>query len=304
MMTGASPSVGSSSSSSRAPVRRMRPIASICCSPPDSLVPWLEPSRSFKLGNSANIWSSESPPGLTTGGSSRFSSTLRLANTPRSSGHNAMPARAIWLDMRLIISRPSKRTEPVRWPTMPMIDFIVVVLPAPLRPSNVTTSPSRTSKSTPCRICDSPYQACRSLIASRGAVTSSMTGPHVGFAHFRIVRHGFVVAFCQHAPARQHRDLVGQIGDDRKIVLDHEHGAVGGDALDQLRNAGDILMAHTGGRFVEQQHFRIERQRGGDFERALAAIRQFDRDPIGKLRKTDIGDQFHRPLIVLVENGR
>ena len=39
MMTGARPSVGSSSSSRRAPVRRMRPIASICCSPPDSLVP-------------------------------------------------------------------------------------------------------------------------------------------------------------------------------------------------------------------------------------------------------------------------
>ena len=48
-MTGAKPSVGSSSSSSRAPVRRMRAIASICCSPPESLVPWL-PSRSRKFG--------------------------------------------------------------------------------------------------------------------------------------------------------------------------------------------------------------------------------------------------------------
>ena len=50
MMTGARPSVGSSSSNSRAPVRRMRPIASICCSPPDSLVPWLAPSRSLQIG--------------------------------------------------------------------------------------------------------------------------------------------------------------------------------------------------------------------------------------------------------------
>ena len=31
---------------------------------------------------------------------------------------------------------------PLRRGTRPMIDFIVVVLPAPLRPSNVTTSPS------------------------------------------------------------------------------------------------------------------------------------------------------------------
>ena len=82
---------------------------------------------------------------------------------PRSSGQNAMPARAISLEDRPISSRPSKRTEPVRWPTMPMIDFSVVVLPAPLRPSSVTTSPWCTSNDTPCRMCDSPYQACRSL---------------------------------------------------------------------------------------------------------------------------------------------
>ena len=42
--------------------------------------------------------------GRTTGGNSRFSSTLRLANTPRSSGQNAIPARAIWFDARSINS--------------------------------------------------------------------------------------------------------------------------------------------------------------------------------------------------------
>jgi hypothetical protein len=43
------PSVGSSSSRRFAPVRRMRAIASICCSPPDSLVPWLR-RRSNRFG--------------------------------------------------------------------------------------------------------------------------------------------------------------------------------------------------------------------------------------------------------------
>ena len=52
-------------------------------------------------------------------------------------------------DERPIVSRPAKATEPLRLPTMPMIAFSVVVLPAPLRPSSVTTSPGRTSKSTP-----------------------------------------------------------------------------------------------------------------------------------------------------------
>ena len=50
-ITGASPSVGSSSSSNFAPVRSMRAIASICCSPPESLVPGLF-ARSFRFGNS------------------------------------------------------------------------------------------------------------------------------------------------------------------------------------------------------------------------------------------------------------
>ena len=171
-MTGASPSVGSSRSSRRAPVRRIRPIASICCSPPESLVPGLL-RRSSRFGNRPKIASSPMPPGRTAGGSSRFSSTLRLAKIPRSSGQNAMPSRAIRFDGSPIVSVPSKRTEPRRRPTIPMIDLSVVVLPAPLRPSSVTISPGRTSKSTPCRTCDSPYHACRSRTCRSGGAGAS-----------------------------------------------------------------------------------------------------------------------------------
>ena len=49
-ITGARPSDISSSSSILAPVRRMRPTASICCSPPDNRVPGLF-LRSSRLGN-------------------------------------------------------------------------------------------------------------------------------------------------------------------------------------------------------------------------------------------------------------
>src|SRR5690242_12855261 len=111
---------------------------------------------------------------------------------------------------------------------MPMIDLRVVVLPAPLRPSSVTTSPARTSKLAPCRICDSPYHACRPSTVSSGAlgVLSSMADPHVGLAHFGVVRDGLVVAFGEHAAACQNRDAVRQVGDDAEIVLHHQHGAV------------------------------------------------------------------------------
>ena len=51
-ITGARPSDISSSSSSLAPVRRMRATDSICCSPPDSRPPGLA-RRSFRFGNIA-----------------------------------------------------------------------------------------------------------------------------------------------------------------------------------------------------------------------------------------------------------
>src|SRR5262249_37947102 len=114
-----------------------------------------------------------------------------------------------------------------------MMDFMVVVLPAPLRPCSVTTSPANTLKATPGRMCDSPYQACRPYTVSSGAPRSGMADSQVGFLDGRIGRHRLVVAFAEDAAARQHRDAVGQVGDDAEIVLDHEHGAVGRDGLDQ-----------------------------------------------------------------------
>ena len=57
--------------------------------------------------------------------------------------------RAILSDEVRMISESLKRIEPVRLPMIPITDFSVVVLPAPLRPSSVTTSPALTSKSTP-----------------------------------------------------------------------------------------------------------------------------------------------------------
>ncbi len=68
---------------------------------------------------------------------------------PRSSGQNATPRRAIFSEGSRMISLPSNATEPVRLPIMPITDLSVEVLPAPLRPSSVTTSPGRTSKFMP-----------------------------------------------------------------------------------------------------------------------------------------------------------
>src|SRR3954465_3729090 len=110
---------------------------------------------------------------------------------------------------------------------MPMIDFMVVVLPAPLRPSSVTTSPGITSKVMPCRTWLSPYQASRPLTDRRGAVAArgcparaalAMTGSDVSFDHPGILRDAGVIALGEHVSAREHGDAVGQRGDDGQIV--------------------------------------------------------------------------------------
>src|ERR1700761_9418199 len=266
MMTGASPSVGSSSIRKFAPVRRMRAIASICCSPPDSLVPWLL-SRSFRFGNRSKICSSESPPCFTTGGSIRFSRTSRLAKMPRSSGQNAMPIRAMRSEVARMISVLLKRIEPVRLPMMPMIDLSVVVLPAPLRPSKVTTSPAFTLKFIPWRMWDSPYQVSRFWTPSTSAAAglaagasasfiSGMTGPQIGFLDPLVLGELGVIALRQHLPARQHRDDVGEIGDHAQIMFDHQDGVLRRDALDQGCDLVDVLMAHAGHRLPPPQTHR------------------------------------------------
>src|SRR3954470_16652999 len=282
MMTGARPSVGSSSIKNRAPVRRMRAIASICCSPPDNLVPWLF-SRSFKLGNSSKIWSSDRPPLRTIGGKSRFSRTSRLAKMPRSSGQKATPSRAMRSEDACEMSWPLNCIEPERLPMMPITDFSVVVLPAPLRPSSVTTSPAFTVKLTPCRMWDSPYHASRFCTASTGLpaaeatgrsaiVSSGMPGPQIGFLDALVFGQFGIMAFRQHVTARQYRDDVGEIGNHAQIMLDHQDGVFRRDAFDQGCDLVDVLMAHTRHRLVEQHHFRIECKGGGDLQRALAPV--------------------------------
>src|SRR4029450_1025238 len=104
---------------------------------------------------------------------------------------------------------------------MPMIDFSVVVLPAPLRPSSVTTSPARTSKVAPWSTWDSAYQACSPSIARRGATPGlSMADPEIGLAHERVGRNRLVVAFGEHSATREHRDAIRDEGDDRRVVVD------------------------------------------------------------------------------------
>src|SRR5260370_1286705 len=78
---GASPSEGSSINNTVGAVISARPMASICCSPPDNATPgWLP--RSARMGNSR--WTRlRSPPRMA---SIRFSRTLNVGKMPRPRG--------------------------------------------------------------------------------------------------------------------------------------------------------------------------------------------------------------------------
>src|SRR5262245_43145628 len=130
-----------------------------------------------------------------------------------------MPRRAMRFGGSPMSSRPSNRTDPWRLRTMPMIDFSVVVLPAPLRPSSVTTSPGYTSKSGPCRMCDSSYHASSPRTARSG---SGMARPQIRLDHLGIARDAGVVALGEDLAARQHRDGLRQVLDHAQVVLDHQ----------------------------------------------------------------------------------
>ena len=106
---GASPSEGSSIRSTRGFDISARPIASICCSPPES-EPAICVSRSRSRGNSAETVSSvhsigKSPRGLRPA-TARFSRTVRLRKTRRPCGTSATPRAAMASGARPVTARP------------------------------------------------------------------------------------------------------------------------------------------------------------------------------------------------------
>ena len=95
-------------------------------------------------------------PGAVSAASRRFSSTVSAPKIARSSGTSCMPSRAISWGGRPWIGLPSSRMVPLPGDSTPMMLRSVVVLPAPLRPSNATHSCSSTRRETSNRMWLSP----------------------------------------------------------------------------------------------------------------------------------------------------
>ena len=129
-----------------------RPIAHICCSPPD-IVPAFCIRRSFRRGKSSNTRSmSDAKFSLSVRWKapiSRFSVTLIRGKSRRPSGLCAIPFLTIVCGAVPVMSFPWKRIVPWRGRLMPLMARSVEDFPAPFAPMSVTISPSRTVSEMP-----------------------------------------------------------------------------------------------------------------------------------------------------------
>ena len=108
-------------------------------------------------------------------------------------------------------------------------------LPAPLRPSNVTTSPAFTSNVMPCRMWLSPYQRARP--ERRLSHDPYPYRPRPPAGSWRPRRR---VPLPENLAARRTVIRSDEIRNHRQIVLYHQDRAVLGDAPDQRRRALDV----------------------------------------------------------------
>src|SRR5258708_612410 len=157
---GAHPSVARSSRSGGGLVISARPTASICCSPPDSVLPMLLP-RSASRGNSAWIFSMVQGSGLPRRfpeAATRFSRTVRLGKIWRPSGTSPIPNCAIRNEgsFRIAQLRSEEHTSELQSP-----DHLVCRLLLEKKKEHKSTSPTRSPRATP--LSDSKRLPCLEL---------------------------------------------------------------------------------------------------------------------------------------------
>jgi hypothetical protein len=94
----------------------------------------------------------------------------------------------------------------------------------------------------------------------------------------------------------QHGDAVGDRHHDLHLVLDHDHRAPRGDALDQGDGSLRLLRAHARGGLVEEQELGRAGQRDGDLEMALQAMAEEGRGQVGLRVELDRAEDLPRRL--------
>src|SRR5438067_339772 len=164
------------------------------------------------------------------------------------------------------MSDPSNMTRPPRAGKSPIVVLSKVVLPTPLRPMRQTSSPARTSRSTPQSTCDWPYATSRPLMDSIGLLAPPS---QIDLEDARVALDLLDRPLAQHGPLMEHRHLTRDLPHELHVVLDDEHRPVRGDRLEQRAGPLRLLVGHAGNRLVDQQELRILRDHHPDLEPLL-----------------------------------
>src|SRR6266516_2597330 len=180
----------------------------------------------------------------------------------------------------LAMSSPRKRIRPERTGSRPMMLSMMVVRPAPLRPTSETTSPSPTLSVTPRRMCAGPRKV---FMASTSSSTCSSFAvlsrerhaeKDVGDVPVRLDR--FRRSVGEESAFMHHHDAVRVAEHHVHVVLDDDSSHRAG-THDRGHGIHDLLLvarAHPAGRFVEEQQLRAQRIGDGDVEQLALALRQ------------------------------
>src|SRR5580765_4085014 len=288
--TGASPSVGSSMSSTEGLVRSARAIESICCSPPESWSPALE-SRAARFGNSSNTRAGVQWPGRAA--TSRFSRTVSEGNISRSWGTKPRPLRARRKTGTRSTRCPPSITSPLCGVVCPITVASSVLLPTPFRPMTLMQSPRSRARLTSSSTTVSPYPA----MTCRSSSALAMGGlPEVDRSHVGIGPDLAWASAGEHRSVHQHGDLRSESEHEGHVVIDDEHADVPGQAVDGVEDDVALRAGHAGRGLVEEQDLRLQAQRDRELDQALAAVGQLGDAVLGVVRKLQGLQQMHRLL--------
>ena len=100
-------------------------------------------------------------------------------------------------------------------------------------------------------------------------------GAGIDLLHPAVGAHGIGRAGHQHFALVHHGDGVREAEHAVDVVLDDQHRNIGGDVLDQVRDALALGGGKSGQRLVEQQHLRLGAERDAEIDQPLPAIGQF-----------------------------
>src|ERR687888_2083232 len=227
----------------------------------------------------------------------RFSRTVRRLKIRRPSGTCATPRPTISWGGTPTSDAVSSVIVPERGWRRPEIALSVVVFPAPLLPRSATISPRPTSSPTPLSARISPY-------ATSSASTLSTAGPPGGRAARAEVRPDdpCVALDLARRPLRdllarvEHGHPVGYLHHDAHVVLDQDdrEPEIDDELAQQAHERAGFSLRHPGGRLIEQQQRGLGRERAGELETPLVAVREVAGHVVGVRLEPDAPEQRHR----------